>query len=152
MKKRKIALICVVAIVPLLLIAAFLLLVLPYINAASSMPEGATLSLTDLGDGSFELSWPSGENAGSYRVRITAMIEGKETDVTNAIPSLTVIFDAESIRELAEGEAAQLLLVPNDGEPEAQVSTVQYVEETDTEPARYEALLTESGLFVMTLQ
>lgn len=40
MKKRKIALICVVAIMPLLLIAAFLLLVLPYINAASSMPEG----------------------------------------------------------------------------------------------------------------
>ena len=70
MKKRKIALICVVAIVPLLLIAAFLLLVLPYINAASSMPEGATLSLTDLGDGSFELSWPSGENAGSDRVRV----------------------------------------------------------------------------------
>ncbi len=70
MKKRKIALICVVAIMPLLLIAAFLLLVLPYINAASSMPEGATLSLTDLGDGDFELSWPSGENAGSYRVRV----------------------------------------------------------------------------------
>lgn len=70
MKKRKIALICVVAITPLLLIAAFLLLVLPYINAASSMPEGATLSLTDLGDGDFELSWPSGENAGSYRVRV----------------------------------------------------------------------------------
>lgn len=53
---------------------------------------------------------------GSYRARITAMIEGKETDVTNAIPSLTAIFDAASVRELAEGEAAQLLLVPNDGE------------------------------------
>ena len=89
---------------------------------------------------------------GSYRARITAMIEGEETDVTNAIPSLTVIFDAESIRELAKGEAAQLLLVPNDGEPEAQVSTVQYIEETDTENARYEAPLMESGLFVMTLQ
>ena len=47
-------------------------------------------------------------------------------DVTNAIPSLTAIFDAASVRELAEGEAAQLLLAPNDGEPEAQVSTVQY--------------------------
>ena len=35
---------------------------------------------------------------------------------------------------------------------EAQVSTVQYSEATDTEPARYEALLMESGLFVMTLQ
>ena len=89
---------------------------------------------------------------GSYRARITAMIEGKETDVTNAIPSLTVIFNAESIRALVEGETAQLLLVPNDGEPEAQVSTVQYIKETDTEPARYEAPLTESGLFALTLQ
>ena len=62
---------------------------------------------------------------GSYRARVTAMIEGEEVDVTNVLPSLTAIFDAESIRELAEGEAAQLLLVPNDGEPEAQVSTVQ---------------------------
>ena len=89
---------------------------------------------------------------GSYRARVTAVIEGEEVDVTNAIPSLTVIFDAESVRKLAKGEAAQLLLVPNDGEPEAQVSFVQYIEETDTEKARYEAPLMESGLFVMTLQ
>ena len=45
-------------------------------------------------------------------------------DVTNAIPSLTAIFDAASVRELAGDEMAQLLLVPNDGEPETQVSTV----------------------------
>ena len=89
---------------------------------------------------------------GSYRARITAMLEGEETDVTNTIPSLTAIFGVESIRELAEGEAPQLLLVPNDGEPEVQVSTVQYIEATDTEPARYAALLTESGLFVLALQ
>ena len=80
------------------------------------------------------------------------MIEGEETDVINAIPSLTAIFDAASVRELTEGETPQLLLVPNDGEPEEQVSIVQYIEETDTEPARYEALLMESGLFVMALQ
>ena len=80
------------------------------------------------------------------------MIEGEEVDVTNAIPSLTAIFDAASVRELAGDEMAQLLLVPNDGEPETQVSTVQYIEETDTENARYEAPLMESGLFVMTLQ
>ena len=80
------------------------------------------------------------------------MIEGEDVDVTNVLPSLTAIFDAESIRELAEGETPQLLLVPNDGEPEAQVSTVQYIEAADTEPARYEALLMESGLFVLTLQ
>ena len=89
---------------------------------------------------------------GSYRARITAMLEGEEVDVTNVLPSLTAIFGVESIRELAEGEAPQLLLVPNDGEPEAQVSTVQYIEATDTEPARYAALLTESGLFVLALQ
>ena len=89
---------------------------------------------------------------GSYRARITAMLEGEETDVTNAIPSLTAIFDAASIHEPTEGEAPQLLLVPNDGEPEAQVSTVQYIEATDTEPARYAALLMESGLFVLALQ
>ena len=73
---------------------------------------------------------------GSYRARITAMIEGEEVDVTNIILSLTAIFDAQSVRELAEDEAAQLLLVPNDGEPEVQGSTVQYIEATDTEPAR----------------
>ena len=89
---------------------------------------------------------------GSYRARVTAMIEGEEVDVTNVLPSLTAIFDAESIRELAEGETPQLLLVPNDGEPEAQVSTVQYIEAADTEPARYAALLMESGLFVLALQ
>ena len=80
------------------------------------------------------------------------MLEGEETDVTNLIPSRTVIFDAASVRELAGGEAAQLLLIPGDGEPEGQVSTVQLIAETETEPARYEALLLESGLFAMTLQ
>ena len=53
---------------------------------------------------------------------------------------------------MAEGKATQLLLIPNDGEPEVQLSTVQYIEETDTEPARYKALLLESGLFVLALQ
>ena len=42
---------------------------------------------------------------GSYRARVTAMIEGEEVDVTNAIPSLTVIFDAESVRKLAGGRS-----------------------------------------------
>ena len=80
------------------------------------------------------------------------MLEGEEVDVTDALPSLTAIFGAVSVRALAEGEAAQLLLIPNDGELETQVSTVQYSEATDTEPARYEAPLTESGLFVLVLQ
>ena len=89
---------------------------------------------------------------GSCRARVPAMIEDEDVDVSNVLPSLTAIFDAASVRELTEGEAAQLLLVPNDGEPEVQGSTVQYIEATDTEPARYEALLAESGLFALTLQ
>ena len=89
---------------------------------------------------------------GSYRAAVTAMLEGEEVDVTNLIPSLTAIFGAASVRELTVGEAAQLLLIPNDGEPETQVSTVQYIEATDTEPACYEALLLESGLLVLALQ
>ena len=89
---------------------------------------------------------------GSYRARVTAMLEGEETDVTNALPSLTAIFDAASVRELAGGEAAQLLLVPNDGEPEAIASTVRYSKATDSEKARYEAPLPESGLLVLALQ
>ena len=36
--------------------------------------------------------------------------------------------------------------------PEVIASAAQYIEGTDTEKARYEALLWESGLFVMTLQ
>ena len=84
----------------------------------------------------------------SYRARVTAMVEGEETDVTSAIPSLTAVFDAESVRALAEGEAAQLLLVPNDGEPETVVSAAEYAEAK----ARYEAPLAESGLFALTAQ
>ena len=89
---------------------------------------------------------------GSYRARVTAVIKGEEVDVTNAIPSLTAIFGAQSVRELTDGETAQLLLVPGDGEMEAQVAAAQYIEETQAEEARYEAPLWESGLFMLTLQ
>ena len=91
---------------------------------------------------------------GSYRARITAMIEGKETDVTDAIPSLTAIFDAESVRELTESETAQCLLVPGDGEPGTIVTEAEYIEEGDEEEKEtsYQAKLSESGLFVLILQ
>ncbi len=69
-KKGKIALICCVAAVPLILIAAFLLLVLPYINAASSMPEGASLSLLRVQSGDYVLSWPEAEGAAYYGVSL----------------------------------------------------------------------------------
>ncbi len=69
-KKAKITLICVLAALPLLLIAAFLLLVLPYVNAASSMPEGASLVFFDLGGGEYRVEWPEGENAARYKLTL----------------------------------------------------------------------------------
>ena len=119
---------------------------------ASYVVRLAPMEANELSQAEMEAIGNAETLTGSYRARVTAMIEGEEVDVTNVLPSLTAIFDAGSVRTLAEGEATQLLLVPNDGEPEAQVSTVQYIEATDTEPARYEAPLTESGLFALTLQ
>ena len=69
-KKAKIALICCIAAVPLLLIAAFLLFVLPYMHAASSMPEGASLAFFDLGGGDYRLDWTEGVNATHYKVTL----------------------------------------------------------------------------------
>ena len=92
--------------------------------------------------------------SGSYRARITAVMDGEETDITAEIPSLTAQFDAETIRELTESENAQCLLVPGDGEPETVVTTVQYVEDEKEEEkkASYQAALAESGLMTMILQ
>ena len=91
--------------------------------------------------------------SGAYRARITAVIDGKETDIT-AETSLTAWFDAKAIRALAEGETAQCLLVPGDGKPEEAVSTAEYVEEGEGEDKEtsYQAELSESGLFVLMLQ
>ena len=89
---------------------------------------------------------------GSYRARVTAMIGARRWTSPTSSPAWTAIFDAQSVRELAEGEAAQLLLVPNDGEPEAIASTVRYSKATDSEKARHEAPLPESGLLVLALQ
>ena len=91
--------------------------------------------------------------SGAYRARITAVIDGKETDIT-AETSLTAWFDAKAIRALAEGDTAQCLLVPGDGKPEEAVSTAEYVEEGEGEDKEtsYQAKLSESGLFVLMLQ
>ena len=62
-KKAKITLICALAALPLLLIAAFLLFVLPYVNAASSMPEGASLAFFELAEGEYRVEWTEGVNA-----------------------------------------------------------------------------------------
>ena len=65
---------------------------------------------------------------GSYRARVTAMIEGEEVDVTNVLPSTSGHLPVAERRELAEGEAAQLLLVPNDWRAGSDHSTVRYSE------------------------
>ena len=91
--------------------------------------------------------------SGAYRARITAMIDGEETDVTPQIPSLTAWFNAEVIRELTEEEAAQCLLAPGDETLEAMVSEAEYVEEGEEAEKKtsYQAALAASGLFVLIL-
>ena len=69
-KKAKITLIICLAALPLILIAAFLLAALPYINAASSMPEGALLSFLDLGGGEYALEWTASPDAARYYLSI----------------------------------------------------------------------------------
>ena len=69
-KKATITLIICLAALPLILIAAFLLAALPYINAASSMPEGASLSFLDLGGGEYALEWTASPDAARYYLSI----------------------------------------------------------------------------------
>ena len=88
--------------------------------------------------------------SGYYRVRLTAVSEGKVIDVTGEIPSLTVCFDADTIRELSQEETAQCLQVPGDEELECVAGDAEYVEEK--EHARYEAILAQSGLAVLILR
>lgn len=93
--------------------------------------------------------------SGCYRARITAVIDGEETDITAEIPSLTAWFDAKDIRELTEEEAPQCLLVPGDAELKAVVSEVEYIEEEgEAEEAErwYEVALAKSGMFALILQ
>ena len=63
-------------------------------------------------------------------LRFLAWLEenGETMDVTGEIASLTVQFDAASIRELTGGEAALCLLVPGDGEPAQATTAAQLVE------------------------
>ena len=76
----------------------------------------------------------------------------KSRDAAKAISCTSNLAQIGKAQSMYTSESHDWLIVPNDGEPETQVSTVQHIEETDTENARYEAPLMESGLFVMTLQ
>ena len=93
-KKAKITLICALAALPLLLIAAFLLFVLPYVNAASSMPEGASLAFFELAEGEYRVEWTEGVNATHYKLAIDGEETGDGTLDTNSA----------AVSGLAEGE------------------------------------------------
>ena len=93
-KKAKITLICALAALPLLLIAAFLLFVLPYVNAASSMPEGASLAFFELAEGEYRVEWTEGVNATHYKLAIDGEETGDGTLDTNSA----------DVSGLAEGE------------------------------------------------
>ena len=84
-----------------------------------------------------------------YRARITAMVDGGETDVTKDIPDLKALLWGEAVSPAPEGTAVNLLLVPRDEQAEAGASPAGWVEATGAEPARYEAPLADSGLFAM---
>ena len=92
-KKAKITLIICLAALPLILIAAFLLAALPYINAASSMPEGASLSFLDLGGGEYALEWTASPDAARYYLSI----DGGER-------SEPLTENAADVGQLSEGE------------------------------------------------
>ena len=93
-KKAKITLICALAALPLLLIAAFLLFVLPYVNAASSMPEGASLAFFELAEGEYRVEWTEGLNATHYKLAI----DGEEAAAG------TLDTNSAAVSGLAEGE------------------------------------------------
>ena len=93
-KKAKITLICALAALPLLLIAAFLLFVLPYVNAASSMPEGASLAFFELAEGEYRVEWTEGVNATHYKLAI----DGEEAAAG------TLDTNSAAVSGLAEGE------------------------------------------------
>ena len=93
-KKAKITLICALAALPLLLIAAFLLFVLPYVNAASSMPEGASLAFFELAEGEYRVEWTEGVNATHYKLAI----DGEEAAAG------TLDTNSADVSGLAEGE------------------------------------------------
>ena len=101
--------------------------------------------LSDAEESALEAAAPL---SGSYRARITAVIDGKETDVTADIHGLTACFAAEPTEAPAQ---TQCLLVPGDGEPETAVSEAQYAEEGEAEAPRafHKAELSESGLFIL---
>ena len=84
-----------------------------------------------------------------YRAQIVTVENGEETDVTKDILDLRVLLLAEAVSPVTEDAEANLLLVPLEEMVESSLSPANWVEATEIEPARFEALLTDSGLFAM---
>ena len=84
-----------------------------------------------------------------YRAQIVTVENGEETDVTKDVLELKALLLAEAASPVTEDAEANLLLVPLEETVESSLSPANWVEATEIEPARFEALLTDSGLFAM---
>ena len=84
-----------------------------------------------------------------YRAQIVTVENGEETDVTKDVLELKALLLAEAVSLAPEGMEENLLLVPLEEMVESSLSPANWVEATEIESARFEALLTDSGLFAM---
>ena len=84
-----------------------------------------------------------------YCAQIVTVENGQETDVTKDVFDLQALVLAEVVSPVEEGMEANLLLAPLAEQAENSLSPAHWVEATETEPARYEAPLTDSGLFAV---
>ena len=84
-----------------------------------------------------------------YRAQIVTVMDGEEIDVTKEILDLRALLLAEAVSPVAEDAEVNLLLVPLEEQEEIVLSPASRIEATETEPARYEAPLTGSGLLAL---
>ena len=84
-----------------------------------------------------------------YRAQIVERIDGGEMDVTKDVLDLKALLLAEAVSLAPEGREENLLLVPLEEMVESSLSPANWIEATEIEPARFEALLTDSGLFAI---
>ena len=84
-----------------------------------------------------------------YRAQIATVMDGEETDVTKDVLELKALLLAEVVSPVTEDAEVNLLLVPLEEMVESSLSPANWVEATEIEPARFEALLTDSGLCAM---
>ena len=87
-----------------------------------------------------------------YRVQIVERMDGGEIDVTKDILELKALMLAEAVSPVTENAEVNLLLVPLEEQEGTVLSPASRIEATEIEPARFEALLIDSGLFAMIAQ